>query len=73
MIQRSCPWPDERDDIALALQALSLDPAEPEVDHPLVELYRALHFSARSNSIIYLSAEHKRLLTDCVLLLSRQV
>jgi hypothetical protein len=42
MIYRSCVWPDERDDIALALKVLSLNPADPDVDHPLVDLYRAL-------------------------------
>ena len=68
---RGCVWPDERDDIKLALDTLELDPADPDLDHPLVDLYRALHLSARTNEMMYVSAEHKRLLTDCVDLMSK--
>ena len=40
--------------------------ANPDVDHPLVEQYRALHFSSRTNNMIYLSAEHKLLLLEAL-------
>ncbi len=36
---------DEQDDIKLALDALKLDPVDPDVDHPLVVLYQALHLA----------------------------
>jgi hypothetical protein len=63
IVNRSCAWPDERDDISLALQVLSLNPAAPDIDHPLVDLYKALHLSVRLNEMVYLSAENKRFLT----------
>lgn len=59
--KHSWAWPDERDDIVLALQVfslVSLGPADSEVDHPLVDLYRALHFPARTNKMVYLSMKH---------------
>ena len=65
------PGLDERDDIKLSVDALKLDPADPDVDHPLVDLYRALHLSARTNEMVYLSAEHKQLLADCVDLMTK--
>ncbi len=71
MVDRGCAWPDERGDIKLALDALKLDPADPDVDHPLIDLYRALLLSARTSEMMYLSAEHKRLLTDCVDLMTK--
>ena len=70
MITRGCVWSDEHADIKLAVDALGLDPADPDVDHPLVDLYRALLLSARLNEMLYLSVEHKRWLAGCVDLLS---
>jgi hypothetical protein len=67
MNRRSCAWPDERDDIALALQVLSPNPADSDVDHPLVDLYGALHFSARTNGMIYLSREDCHLLAEVII------
>jgi hypothetical protein len=71
MVRRSCAWPDERNDFVLALRVLSLDPADPNVDHSLVDLYGALHLSARTNEMVYLSTEHRRLMAYCVVLLSK--
>jgi hypothetical protein len=51
---------------------LTLDPADSEVDHPLVGLYRALRFSAMTNAMVYLSAEYKLLLAEAIGRLERQ-
>jgi hypothetical protein len=38
---------------------LGVDPADPDVDHQLADLYRALHFSTRMNEMVYMSVEYK--------------
>lgn len=54
MIKRGCSLPDERGDIKLALDALGLDAAKPNANHPLADLYQALHLSARLNEMVLL-------------------
>jgi hypothetical protein len=46
MLRRRCAFGDERDDLAVALQALDLHPEDPGADHPPIDLYLALRFSA---------------------------
>ncbi len=64
IVARKAVWPDERDDVLMAAQALGVDPADSDVDHPLADLYRVLHLSAVSNGMLYLSREHCRLLLE---------
>jgi hypothetical protein len=45
---------------------LGVDPDDPQVDHPLADLYRALHLSAAGNGMIYLSIRHGELLNVAI-------
>ena len=71
IIRRECAWLDERDNILTAAKALGIDPAHPDVNHPLADLYRALHLSVANNGVIYLSREHCRLLPKTIHRLGR--
>ncbi len=64
MAERLQAYPDEREDVALALGVLKLDAGDPDIDHPLVELYRALHFSAGSNQLVYVGRAHRDALLE---------
>ncbi len=44
-----------------------INPADPDVDHPLADLYRALYLSADSNGILYLSREDRHLLNEAAI------
>ena len=57
IINRKCLWPDEREDVLVACKAIGIDPYDPEVDHHLADLYRALHIN-ENNEMIYLSPQH---------------
>jgi hypothetical protein len=64
MLERGCAFADERNDIALALQMLALDPADPGTNHPLIDLYIGLLFKATSNGMLSISHEQKRWLRE---------
>ena len=67
MAERLLAFPDEREDVALALDALRLDARDPDSDHPLIELYRALHFSAGSNQMVYVGLAHRDALLEAAM------
>jgi hypothetical protein len=69
MVSRSSAFAGEREDITQPLEVLSLEPTNPGVDHPLVDLYMTLHFLAMTNEMV--GAEHIQLLADCVVLPSK--
>ncbi len=51
IIDNDCVWHDECCDIKLALDVLKLDPADPNVDHPLADVYRVLDIGAKTNEM----------------------
>lgn len=53
-INKRCIYGRDRDDVLRAATALGL---EVNADHPLADLYRALHLSA-DDQMLYLSVEH---------------
>jgi hypothetical protein len=66
IIARRAVWPDERGDVLAAARALGVDPADPEVGHPLAGVYRALRQAAAGHGVLYLNHEHCQLLNDAI-------
>jgi hypothetical protein len=59
MLGRGYACADERNDIALALEALALDPTNPGADHPLIDLYIGLLLKVGSNGTLGINRAHK--------------
>jgi len=48
ILQRGSAFGEEHDAVGQAVRVLGLDAANPEVDHPLVDLYRALRIASQN-------------------------
>ena len=63
--RRGCVFGDEREDIRLAVAVLALDAANPNVDHPFIDLYHALLLATNEREV-YLSSEHRRYIREAI-------
>ena len=62
IVNRGCVWPDEKDDIKLAVDTINDDDL-------LADLYDTLVIADKLNEMLYLSVSHKQILRTCVELL----
>lgn len=56
MIVRRCVFGRDRGDILTAVKSLGVT-IDDEIDHPLVDLYKALYLT-QDSEMVYLSVEH---------------
>ena len=71
IFRRRAAYGEEHEVVAQAVEVLGLDATDPEVDHRLVDLYRALRISASTNGMVYLSKKHQHFLAQAIYLLER--
>ena len=65
MHRRGCVYGDEREDVRLAVAVQALDSANPNIDHPFIDLYHALLLAGNEREV-YLSSEHRRYLREAI-------
>jgi hypothetical protein len=64
MVNQSCIWPDQSEDLEMAMMALGIDVFAVCDPHPalglFLELLSDLHKAAEKDTLVYLNAEQKR-------------
>jgi hypothetical protein len=70
MIERSCAWPDEIEDILLAVEALGVDffdrRTHDRAPDLMFYLIRDVHRAASTDAVVPLNPEHKQWLAEAV-------